>query len=175
MSREEVDGGELEAVAGAGEFETHCSLTFDVLNVSAAHDRATLDSTGATCLFVGTTRDVFEGHTVVRLEYEAYATMALKEMISLCGEARAQVPWGPELRRIIIAHRLGNVPVREASVVIAVSSPHRAPALAALSYLIDSLKARVPVWKKEVYCDAASEWKANKEAVGVAARVPTAP
>lgn len=175
MSRGEVDGGELQASSGDGDFETHCSLTFDVLDVSIAHDRATLDGTGATCLFVGTTRDVFEGHTVVRLEYEAYAAMALKEMIRLCDEARAQPAWGPELRRIIVAHRLGNVPVREASVVIAVSSPHRAPALTALSFLIDSLKARVPVWKKEVYRDAPAEWKANKEAVGYAACGPTPP
>lgn len=98
---------------------------------------------------------------VVSLEYEAYESMALKEMQKICTELR--VRW-PNLKHIALHHRLGVVPVREASVVIAVSSPHRAAALDSVSFAIDQLKSQVPIWKKEIYeDDPVGEWKENKE------------
>ncbi|XP_059047983.1 molybdopterin synthase catalytic subunit isoform X2 [Achroia grisella] len=97
---------------------------------------------------------------VVRLEYEAYESMALKAMKAICDDVRSK--W-PPVHSIAIYHRLGNVPCREASVVIAVSSPHRRDSLDAVAYCIDQLKATVPIWKKEVYEGDAPVWKENAE------------
>ena len=85
--------------------------------------------------------------------------MALKEMRNLCAKIRSQC----EVDRIAIFHRLGEVPVSEASVVIAVSSLHRKESLEAVHQAIDILKATVPIWKKEIYADEKAEWKENKE------------
>ncbi len=102
-------------------------------------------ATGATVTFVGTTRDRNDNRQVTRLEYEAYAEMALVEMRKI-GET-AQQRW--PIRRVAVVHRIGVVPVGEASVVIAVSSAHRAAAFEACHFIIDRLKEAVPIWKKE--------------------------
>ncbi|XP_032584143.1 molybdopterin synthase catalytic subunit isoform X2 [Drosophila mojavensis] len=99
--------------------------------------------------------------TVISLEYEAYESMALKEMGKICSELR--IRW-PTLKHIAIYHRLGSVPVAEESVVIAVSAPHRPAALESVSFAVDKLKSSVPIWKKEIYeNDQIGEWKANME------------
>jgi len=85
--------------------------------------------------------------------------MAVKELQRVVDEARAQ--W--DLHAVALLHRVGEVPVGEASVVVVASSVHRREALAAVAYCIDRLKATVPIWKKEVYVDG-SVWKANAEA-----------
>ncbi|KAK3858613.1 hypothetical protein Pcinc_035211 [Petrolisthes cinctipes] len=139
----------------------YIKLTQEKLSVDEASILATHPSCGAISLFVGTTRNTFQGKDVVRLEYESYIEMAEKEMKSLCKVARKKWP----LKHIVIHHRLGLVPVKEASVIIAVSSEHRRESLDAVSYLIDSLKAKVPIWKKEIYTDGNSDWKKNKECV----------
>lgn len=101
---------------------------------------------------------------VVSLEYEAYDEMAKKEMANICFELRQR--W-PDVRNIAMYHRLGFVPVKEASVVIAISSPHRASSLQALPFALDELKKLVPIWKKEYYKEnvgeASSQWKENPE------------
>ena len=100
-------------------------ITTSPLDVAAISSSVTAPCTGATSLFVGTTRDNFQGKKVVRLEYEAYEPMAKKEMAKLCKELRSK--WS--LHNIAIHHRLGLVKVTEASVIIAVSSPHRKESL----------------------------------------------
>lgn len=85
--------------------------------------------------------------------------MALKEMINICTKIRAQ--WNVE--GIAIYHRIGEVPISKASVVIAVSSPHREESLKAVEYAINTLKTLVPIWKKEVYEIGETQWKENKE------------
>ena len=100
---------------------------------------------GAVVTFVGTTRNENVGRRVIRLEYEAFAGMAQKEMRRLATAARKRWP----LRRVAMAHRIGVVPVGEASVGIAVSSGHRREAFEACHWLIDRLKEIVPIWKKE--------------------------
>lgn len=134
-------------------------LTHDPLDVNAIFSSATLPETGATSFFVGTTRDNFEGKTVVKLEYEAYEPMALKELNRLCEEIRAK--W--EVGRIIIHHRLGEVGITQPSVVIAVSAPHRKESLEAVNFGIERLKEKVPIWKKEKYAEGGEVWKENKE------------
>ncbi|MGH0169417.1 UNVERIFIED_CONTAM: hypothetical protein FKN15_073506 [Acipenser sinensis] len=93
----------------------------------------------------GITRNSFEGKKVVELEYEAYIPMAQSEMKKICWDVRRK--W-PSVKHIAIHHRLGVVPVSEASVIIAISSPHRSESLEAVKYCIDTLKATVPIWKK---------------------------
>ena len=101
-------------------------LTQEPLDVGAISASVTAPSTGATSLFVGTTRDNFDGKEVVRLEYEAYEAMARKQLLAVCRELRSK--WA-DLHSIAIYHRLGLVEVKQASVVIAISSPHRKDAI----------------------------------------------
>ncbi len=97
-------------------------LTSSPLDVGSICGRVSADSTGAVSLFVGTTRDNFEGKTVLRLEYEAYEAMAERVMGRLCQQVRDK--WRG-VHSVAISHRLGPVGLREASVVIAISSEHR--------------------------------------------------
>jgi molybdopterin synthase catalytic subunit len=113
----------------------------------------TTPADGAACLFVGVVRNENRGRAVVGLEYEAYEEMALPLMEAIAAEARERFP----VTEVRLVHRLGPLAVGEASVAVAVSSPHRAEAFAACRFAIDTLKARVPIWKKELYADG-SAW-----------------
>ncbi|XP_067666621.1 molybdopterin synthase catalytic subunit-like [Haliotis asinina] len=137
----------------------HIEITDEKLNLEQITSLVTAPSCGAVSVFMGTTRDNFENKHVVKLEYEAYIPMAKKKMVEVCDQIRAQ--W--QVEHIAIVHRLGVVPVTESSIIIAISSPHRKESLMAVSYAIDTLKATVPIWKKEIYDDHSSDWKANKE------------
>ncbi|XP_036135816.1 molybdopterin synthase catalytic subunit [Molossus molossus] len=135
-------------------------FTAEKLSVEEVSQLVTSPLCGAVSLFVGTTRNNFEGKKVVSLEYEAYVPMAENEVRRICSDMRQKWP----VRHIAVFHRLGLVPVSEASIVIAVSSAHRAASLEAVSYAIDALKAKVPIWKKEMYEEpSSSSWKRNKE------------
>jgi len=102
---------------------------------------------GAIATFIGTTRDHNAGRRVIRLEYEAYPEMALREMRRIGGEATQRF----SLTAVAMAHRIGVVQIGEASVAIAVSAAHRDDAFRACRFSIDQLKAIVPIWKKEHY------------------------
>lgn len=102
-------------------------------------------SAGAIATFLGTTRNTNRGRRVLKLEYEAYKEMAESELRRIAEEAIAR--W--ELSHVAIVHRVGVVPIGAASVAIAVSAPHRAPALSACQFAIDRLKMVAPIWKKE--------------------------
>eukprot|EP00322_Chrysochromulina_rotalis_P020532 CAMPEP_0115833544 /NCGR_PEP_ID=MMETSP0287-20121206/3227_1 /TAXON_ID=412157 /ORGANISM="Chrysochromulina rotalis, Strain UIO044" /LENGTH=185 /DNA_ID=CAMNT_0003286961 /DNA_START=15 /DNA_END=567 /DNA_ORIENTATION=+ len=134
-------------------------ITAQPLPLGALAARVVCPTAGAIATFIGTTRDNFEGKRVLRLEYEAYQPMAEREMLAIIRAARAR--W--ELRHVAIAHRTGIVPEAEASVEIAISSAHRREALEAVQFAIDELKAKVPIWKKEVYEAEDARWKENKE------------
>lgn len=109
---------------------------------------------GAVVLFLGTTRQFTAGKETVELHYDAYQEMAEQEMAKLEAEARER--WS--LVECVIVHRLGLVPLAEASVAIAVSSAHRGEAFEAGKWLIDTLKERVPIWKQEHWADGTQEW-----------------
>ena len=111
------------------------------------------DEAGAIATFTGTTRAHSRGREVVRLEYEAYEGMAEAEMERIAAELRDR----HSLIAVAIHHRVGTVGIGEPSVVIAVSSAHRADALAACAEAIDTLKGSVPLWKKEIYVGG-EEW-----------------
>ena len=102
---------------------------------------------GGTTLFVGTTRNENEGRVVERLEYEAYEAMAVEEMRRIGDEIARR--W--QVVAVSMVHRVGVVPVGQASVAVAVSAAHRDEAFAACRFGIDTLKATVPIWKKEYY------------------------
>jgi molybdopterin synthase catalytic subunit len=112
------------------------------------------DECGASVLFVGTVRDVNEGRPVTGIDYTAYEAMARREMEAIATEAAER--FGTP--HVVVEHRLGSLAVREASVVIAVSHARRAPAMDASRYVIEELKKRVPIWKREHYADGTREW-----------------
>ncbi|XP_011860371.1 PREDICTED: molybdopterin synthase catalytic subunit isoform X2 [Vollenhovia emeryi] len=134
-------------------------LQQEELNVAEIMELVTFPNCGAISNFIGITRDQFEDKKVIKLEYEAYESMALQKMINICNEIRSQ--W--DVEGIAIYHRIGEVPISKASVVIAVSSPHREESLRAVEYAINKLKESVPIWKKEVYEKEEPQWKQNKE------------
>jgi molybdopterin synthase catalytic subunit len=102
---------------------------------------------GAVATFIGTARSHNEGRRVIALEYEAYVEMAERELARVGEEARRR--W--QLTRLAIEHRIGPVALAEASVVIAVSAPHREAAFSACRFAIEEIKRTVPIWKKEVF------------------------
>lgn len=104
---------------------------------------------GGIDVFIGTVRDKSFGKAVTKLEYEAYDTMAIKEMQKLCDTASQKWP----IVKYAIVHRKGALQIGDIAVVIAVSTPHRAAAFEACQWLIDNLKVTVPIWKKEFYLD----------------------
>ena len=117
------------------------------------------DEAGAVATFVGTTRAHSRGRTVIRLEYEAYEGMAEAAMAAIAEELRQRYT----LIGCAIHHRTGVVEIGEPSVVIAVSSAHRADALSACRDAIDALKLRVPLWKKEIY-EGGEQWIGSEAA-----------
>ena len=129
-------------------------LTDTTIDTAALADRARHPEAGAIVLFLGTTRELTAGKQTVALSYEAYREMAERRLAELEAEARRRWP----VIECIIIHRLGTVPPTESSVAIAVSTPHRADAFAAGQWLIDALKADVPIWKREQWADGTSEW-----------------
>ncbi len=109
---------------------------------------------GAVATFTGVVRDTNAGSAVTGIEYEAYATMADRELAAILAEAAERWPGV----RAAARHRVGYLAVGEPSVAVAVSSARRAPAFAACRYVVEELKARVPVWKREHYADGRRAW-----------------
>jgi len=126
-------------------------VTDEPIDASALLAAVGDDGAGGTVLFVGTTRDENDGRRVERLEYEAYREMATAEMAAIGAEIARRWP----VKAVAMVHRVGVVAIGEASVAVAVSAPHRAEAFEACRYGIDTLKARVPIWKKEHYAGGA--------------------
>jgi len=150
-----ADGDEvafLPPVAGGQDGEPRCTLSERPLDVGAVVARVSGPGAGGIVTFVGTVRDESRGHRIRHLEYEAYAGMAEREMEKIADEAAAQWPGA----RVAMAHRTGRLAIGEIAVVIAAAAPHRAEAFAAARFAIDTLKQRVPIWKKEVAVDGES-------------------
>jgi molybdopterin synthase catalytic subunit len=116
------------------------AISIDEAVTSVAHSGA-----GAVSVFLGAVRDENEGRRVVKLEYQAYAPMALAEMRRIADELAAEIPGV----RLAVLHRVGTLGIGETAVVCASSAPHRDAAFRACRALIDRIKARVPIWKRE--------------------------
>ena len=146
-----ADGDEVALIppVSGGTFRlTHGPVNMTSVVVAVVDERA-----GAIATFLGTVRAQSRGREVIALEYEAYEEMAEDVM----GQIAAEVDERYDLCKVAITHRLGRVEVGETSVAIAVSAPHRQDALAACADMIEALKARVPLWKKELY-EGGEEW-----------------
>jgi len=127
------------------------SLTSEPLDERAVTTVVSTPDAGGVVTFVGRVRDNARGHTVQALEYEAYPEMAETVFSRIAAEARSRFA----IKEVAIHHRSGRLVVGEPSVVIAVSAAHRGAAFEACEYVIDQLKARAPIWKKEFGPDGA--------------------
>ena len=109
---------------------------------------------GASIIFVGTVREVNDGRAVSGIEYTTYETMAARELEAIVAEAASRFG----TTDVVVEHRVGRLGLGEASVVIAVAHPHRAQAYDASRFIIEELKRRVPIWKREEYVDGTRAW-----------------
>jgi MoaE-MoaD fusion protein len=134
-------------------------LTVDPLDARRLEAAVAHKGAGAICTFTGVVRDSSRGRSVTHLEYEAYAEMATAEMRKIGDEIGSKWPEA----RVAMAHRTGRLEIGEASVVVSVSCPHRAEAIAACKWGIDRLKESVPIWKKEHAADG-TYWIEGDEA-----------
>lgn len=128
-------------------------LTHDPIALDGLLAAVAAPGHGGTAVFLGTTRAAEGEHTVEALEYEAYDDLAVAELEAVAAEAEALGA------RVAIAHRLGRVPVGEASVAVVAAAPHRPAAFAACRLAIDEAKRRVPIWKRSVHADGTAVWK----------------
>jgi molybdopterin synthase catalytic subunit len=149
------DGDELALIppvaGGAG--TRHVVLTGEPLSLDRCIAAVGAPGMGGIVTFTGMVRLRSRGTTIDHLEYEAYAPMAIKTMTELCDEIEREVTGA----RLAVEHRIGNLAIGELAVVIAAAAPHRAEAFTACRAMIDRLKDRVPIWKKEISVDGA-EW-----------------
>jgi len=130
------------------------SLTHSPIDPSAILAQVASNAAGAVVLFLGTTREFTKGRQTESLDYECYPQMAEAKLAELEAQAREKWP----LVDVSIVHRLGRLELGEASIAIAVSSPHRQAAFEAGKWLIDTIKEDVPIWKQENWADGTSEW-----------------
>ena len=132
------------------------ALTDQPIDVPAVLAAVEGPGEGGVVLFLGRVRDHARGQSVTRLDYEAYGDMALDELRALAEQARAS----HGATRVALVHRTGRLQIGDLAVAIAVGAAHRREAFAACSWLIDTLKQQVPIWKKEWYADG-SQWIAE--------------
>jgi molybdopterin synthase catalytic subunit len=133
---------------------TGVRLAHEPIAVPALLREVAADGAGATALFLGTVRDTNDGRPVEGIEYTAYERMAIAELERIVGEAVERHPG----TAIVVVHRIGTLTIGDISVAIACSNAHRAAALDANRYVIEELKRRVPIWKRERYLDGTLEW-----------------
>src|SRR6266478_680596 len=129
-------------------------LTRDVLSLDRLIAEVATPTFGGTCLFLGTVRNGPDECGVTAIEYSAYEDMVDAEFGRLLADARGRWPEA----RIAVRHRLGVIPSGEASIAIAAAAPHRAEAFEACRFVIEEVKRRIPVWKKELRVDGTETW-----------------
>lgn len=144
-------------------------VTTEAIDPGALRSTLVNASAGAYAAFEGWIRNENEGQVVLRLEYEAYQPLAEKEGSRVLDEARAKFP----VLEAACVHRVGLLELGECAVWVGVSSPHRDEAFAACRYIIDQVKVRLPIWKKEHYADGHSGW-VNCERCAAHGDAPTA-
>ena len=133
-------------------------ITFDTLDLTAIVARVARDTNGAIVTFLGVTRDHTADRKVLFLEYEAYRPMADKQLALVADEMKER--W--QVQDVAIFHRLGRLEIGEASLAVAVASPHRQAAFEACQYSIDRIKQIVPIWKKEFF-EGGEVWVGSQE------------
>lgn len=143
----------IPPVSGGGgatdEAEPFVEVTTEPLSADHYQQRVVAPTCGAVALFVGVVREFTGEKRTLSLKYEAYGEMAEREMTKIAREIQERWPGA----RVAIGHRIGELGIGEASVIVAVATPHRAAAFEAARFGIDTIKERVPIWKKEVWDD----------------------
>jgi len=142
---------------GAESSVIHTAVGPDPIDPAEVLARVGSDEDGAAILFLGVVRDHADGRPVQGMRYDAYREMAEEVLREIALEAASRL--GTD--RLAVVHRTGDLAVGEVSVAIAVSSPHRAESFDASRYVIEEIKKRLPVWKKEHYADGEAEWVAG--------------
>ncbi|MBH8573618.1 molybdenum cofactor biosynthesis protein MoaE [Nostocaceae cyanobacterium CENA369] len=135
--------------------EDSFAITFAPLSIEEIYAKADDPANGAVVLMSGMVRNQTDGQPVVALEYQAYEPMALRVFYQIAADMRSL--W-PDVKRVVIHHRVGRLRVGEISVLVAVGCPHRSEAFEACRYAIDTLKHNAPIWKKEHWQDGSSSW-----------------
>ncbi len=163
--RELDDGAEvalLPPVSGGAPVAAppRAELVEGAIDVADVASRVAEPRCGAVVVFSGTVRDHHQGRTVELLTYAAYRPMALETLERIAAELEAKADV-----RVALVHRLGDVPVGEPSVVIAVASPHRAAAYEASREALERLKREVPIWKREHYAGGDAAWREEEPLV----------
>lgn len=130
------------------------AIVDDTIEVATLFDEVARDSNGASVLFVGTVRDHNAGRPVTGIEYACYGPMAMRELTSICSEAAERFATVD----VVVEHRIGHLSVGDVSVGIAVGHTRRATAYEASRYVIEQIKRRLPIWKREEYADGTREW-----------------
>lgn len=143
----------MPPVSGGAGSEPRCRISREALQVESVLDAVRGPGQGGVVLFCGLVRDSNQGKQVVRLDYEAYDTMALRSMAAIAHDIESETAGV----RLAMVHRVGSLGIGELAVLVAASAPHRAEAFAACRQAIERLKAEVPIWKKEFSPDGA-EW-----------------
>ena len=136
---------------GTGERPTRATIVRDRIDTQAVLAKIKHPEDGAAVVFEGVVRNQTRGRQTLYLDYEAYEEMALKQMEELAEQALGQF----SVREVALVHRLGRLEIGETSVLIVVASAHRAAAFDACRWLIDTLKSKVPIWKREYFIDGA--------------------
>ena len=131
------------------------AITREPIDMGKLYDQAGHPSCGAVLTFSGTIRDHHLDRPVVKLAYEAYEDMAVKEIQAVVTHCLDQ---HPDVKKVQVVHRFGEMEVGASSIYITVASPHRVEGFAALRLIIDRIKRDVPIWKKEFYRDGESQW-----------------
>lgn len=147
-----VSGGATEAVPEPSALP-RCRISHEPLNAQEALAAVSGPGQGGVVLFIGLVRDHNHGKQVVRLDYEAFDSMAVRSLSTLCDQIEASI----EGARLSVIHRVGSLRIGDLAVLVAASAPHRAEAFAACRQAIERLKVEVPIWKKEFSPDG-SEW-----------------
>jgi molybdopterin synthase catalytic subunit len=135
--------------------EDSFAITFVPLSIEEIYAKSDDPGNGAVVVMSGMVRNQTDGKPVVSLEYQAYEPMALRVFYQIAADVRSS--W-PDVKRVVIYHRIGRLQVGEISVLVAVGCPHRSEAFDACRYAIDTLKHNAPIWKKEHWEDGSSSW-----------------
>lgn len=143
----------------------HVELRYDPLDLAFASRFIRSPTAGANVIFLGTTRNNFDNRPVSHLAYQAYPKLALNTLLKIATEVRSK----HQLERVIIVHRLGEVPIEEESIIVGISSGHRGEGWKGAEEMLERVKERAEIWKQEWFADTGSEghpaaqWKANKD------------
>lgn len=157
-----LDPANFPQTQRAADDHIHVELRYTPLDIAFASQFIRSPTAGANVLFLGTTRNSFDDRPVSHLAYQAYPKLALNTLTKIAGEVRLK----HDLEKVIIVHRLGEVPIEEESIIVGISSGHRGEGWRGAEEMLERVKERAEIWKQEWFADeggSGAVWKANKD------------